>query len=37
LVCPVSQIVPVELMPDRTGEYPFSCQLGMLRGRLVVE
>jgi plastocyanin domain-containing protein len=34
---PEGQIVPVELMPDRPGEYPFSCQMGMLRGRLVVE
>jgi plastocyanin domain-containing protein len=34
---PEGQIVPVELMPERPGEYPFSCQMGMLRGRLVVE
>ena len=34
---PEGQIVPVELLPEHTGEYPFSCQMGMLRGRLVVE
>ena len=27
----------VELMPKEPGEYPFSCQMGMLRGTLVVE
>ena len=27
----------VELMPTAPGEYPFSCQMGMLRGTLVVE
>ena len=34
---PEGQIVPVELLPEHPGEYPFSCQMGMLRGRLVVE
>lgn len=27
----------VELMPTAAGEYPFSCQMGMLRGTLVIE
>ena len=27
----------VELMPKEPGEYPFSCQMGMLRGTLVIE
>lgn len=27
----------VELMPREPGEFEFSCQMGMLRGRLVVE
>ena len=27
----------VELMPTEPGEYPFSCQMGMLRGKLIVE
>jgi len=29
--------VPVELMPTDAGTYEFTCQMGMLRGRLVVE
>ena len=28
--------VPVEFTPDHPGEYEFLCQMGMLRGRLVV-
>jgi plastocyanin domain-containing protein len=34
---PEGQTVPVELMPDRTGEFEFQCQMGMLRGKLIVE
>ena len=34
---PQGESVAVELMPDTPGEYPFSCQMGMLRGTLVVE
>lgn len=34
---PQGQSVAVELMPDTPGEYPFSCQMGMLRGTLVIE
>jgi plastocyanin domain-containing protein len=29
--------VIVELNPDHAGEYEFTCQMGMLHGRLVVE
>ena len=28
--------VTVEIAPDRAGEYEFTCELGVLRGRLVV-
>ena len=34
---PQGEIVPVEFLPEKPGEYEFSCQMGMLRGRLVVE
>ena len=34
---PTGRIVPVELLPDTPGEYEFACQMGMLRGKLVVE
>jgi len=34
---PEGQTVPVELMPDKAGEFEFACQMGMLRGKLVVE
>lgn len=34
---PEGQTVPIELMPDQPGEYEFQCQMGMLRGKLIVE
>jgi plastocyanin domain-containing protein len=34
---PTGQTVPVELLPKEPGEYPFSCPMGMFRGKLVVE
>jgi len=34
---PEGEIVPVELLPKDPGTYEFTCQMGMLRGRLVVE
>ncbi len=34
---PEGELVPVELMPREPGVYEFTCQMGMLRGRLVVE
>ncbi len=34
---PEGETVAVEFMPAEAGEYEFSCQMGMLRGKLVVE
>lgn len=34
---PTGEVVPVEFLPDKPGEYEFSCQMGMHRGKLVVE
>lgn len=34
---PEGKTVPIELMPEKSGEYEFQCQMGMLRGKLVVE
>jgi plastocyanin domain-containing protein len=34
---PEGEVVPIEFVPDRPGEYVFTCQMGMLRGTLVVE
>jgi plastocyanin domain-containing protein len=34
---PSFEDVVVELVPERVGEYEFTCQLGVLRGRLVVD
>jgi plastocyanin domain-containing protein len=34
---PAGQTVAVEFVPERPGEYEFTCQMGMLRGKLVVE
>lgn len=34
---PTGKIVPVEFLPDKPGEYEFTCQMGMLRGKLIVE
>lgn len=34
---PQGETVPVEFLPERPGEYEFSCQMGMFRGKLVVE
>ena len=34
---PEGQEVAVEFTPDRPGEYGFQCQMGMLRGKLIVE
>lgn len=33
---PAFEEVALELMPDRAGEYEFTCQLGVIHGRLVV-
>ena len=34
---PEGEVVPVEFLPDEPGEYEFHCQMGMLRGKLIVE
>jgi plastocyanin domain-containing protein len=34
---PEGEMVAVEFLPEKPGEYEFTCQMGMLRGRLVVE
>jgi len=34
---PEGETVAVELLPDKAGEYEFQCQMGMLRGKLIVE
>ena len=34
---PVGETVAVEFLPERPGEYEFACQMGMLRGKLIVE
>lgn len=34
---PEGETVAVELMPDKAGEFEFHCQMGMLRGKLIVE
>ena len=33
---PAYQDVTVELQPERAGAYEFTCEMGMLHGRLVV-
>ncbi len=34
---PESEQVTLEFTPDKAGEYGFQCQMGMLRGKLIVE
>ena len=34
---PPYQDVTIELEPEAAGEYEFTCQMGMLHGRLIVE
>ena len=34
---PEGETVPVEFMPKEAGEYEFACQMGMIRGKLIVE
>jgi len=33
---PEGELVPIEFVPERPGEYEFTCGMGMLRGRLIV-
>ena len=34
---PTGAVVPIEFVPETPGEYEFACQMGMFRGKLVVE
>jgi plastocyanin domain-containing protein len=34
---PEGEIVPIEFLPEKPGEYDFTCQMGMFRGKLIVE
>lgn len=34
---PEGQTVTIEFTPEESGEIPFQCQMGMLRGKVVVE
>jgi plastocyanin domain-containing protein len=34
---PTGETVAVEFLPEEAGEYEFACQMGMLRGKLIVE
>jgi plastocyanin domain-containing protein len=34
---PTGENVPVEFLPEKPGEYEFTCQMGMLRGKLIVQ
>ena len=34
---PEGETVAVEFVPEKPGEYEFTCQMGMLRGKLIVE
>ena len=34
---PVGEVIPIEFLPEKPGEYEFTCQMGMLRGKLIVE
>ncbi len=34
---PTGETVPIEFLPEKPGEYEFTCQMGMLRSKLIVE
>lgn len=34
---PQGETVAIEFVPEKPGEYEFTCQMGMLRGKIVVE
>jgi plastocyanin domain-containing protein len=34
---PTGETVAVEFLPEKPGEYDFACQMGMFRGKLIVE
>jgi len=29
--------VPIEIVPDKPGEYEFTCGMNMMRGKLIVQ
>jgi plastocyanin domain-containing protein len=34
---PEGETVPVEFLPKEPGEYEFACQMGMFRGKIIVD
>lgn len=34
---PTGQVVPIEFLPAEPGSHEFTCQMGMLRGQILVE
>lgn len=34
---PQDQTVPIEIVPDKPGEYEFTCGMNMMRGKLIVQ
>ncbi|MBI3077701.1 MAG: cupredoxin domain-containing protein [Deltaproteobacteria bacterium] len=34
---PEGETVPLEFLPSDPGEYEFACQMGMFRGKVIVE
>lgn len=34
---PTGEVIAVEFVPSTPGEYQFECQMGMLKGKLIVE
>jgi plastocyanin domain-containing protein len=34
---PEGEVVPVEFLPKQPGEFEFACQMGMIRGKIIVE
>jgi plastocyanin domain-containing protein len=34
---PEGQTVPIEFLPKERGEFEFACQMGMFRGKIIVE
>ncbi|OGE64248.1 hypothetical protein A3I48_01780 [Candidatus Daviesbacteria bacterium RIFCSPLOWO2_02_FULL_36_7] len=34
---PLNQKVSIEVTPQKTGEYPFSCGMGMYHGKIIVK
>ncbi len=34
---PVERALAIEFLPEKPGAYGFACQMGMLRGKLIIE